>query len=201
MDPVYGYEAINVEAQQSDPSSLLNWMRNMIALRKLFRVFGRGTLEFLHPANRKVLAYLRRYEDEQVLCVANLSRFAQPVELDLSALAGMLPVEMLGYVEFPLIRREPYRLTLGPYGFMWFEFHGDPRAVAARRLPDTGGRAAARRVARLGRLVRRVPAGAVGDERCCRASCPPSGGSGQSPARSWRPGWKTGVPWPIRGRC
>jgi maltose alpha-D-glucosyltransferase/alpha-amylase len=132
MDPIYGYEAVNVEAQQSDPSSLLNWTRNMIALRKLFRVFGRGTLEFLHPANRKVLAYVRRHEGEQVLCVANLSRFAQPVELDLSAYEGMLPVEMLGYVEFPIIRREPYRLTLGPYGFMWFEFHGESQAVAAR---------------------------------------------------------------------
>ena len=90
MDPVWGYEAVNVEAQQSDPSSLLNWMRNMIALRKLFRVFGRGSIEFLDPANRKVLAYLRRDEDEQVLCVANLSRFAQPVDLDLSELEGMV---------------------------------------------------------------------------------------------------------------
>ncbi len=132
MDPIYGYEAVNVEAQQSDPSSLLNWTRNMIALRKLFRVFGRGTLEFLHPANRKILAYMRRYEGELVLCVANLSRFAQPVELDLSAFEGMLPVEMLGYVEFPVIRREPYRLTLGAYAFMWFEFHGDPQTLAAR---------------------------------------------------------------------
>jgi maltose alpha-D-glucosyltransferase/alpha-amylase len=132
MDPIYGYEAVNVEAQQSDPSSLLNWTRNMIALRKLFRVFGRGTLEFLHPANRKVLAYIRHLEGEQVLCVANLSRFAQPVELDLSAYEGMLPVEMLGYVEFPVIRREPYRITLGPYGFMWFEFHGQPQAAGAR---------------------------------------------------------------------
>ena len=132
MDPIYGYEGLNVEAQQGDPSSLLNWTRNMIALRKLFRVFGRGSLEFLHPASRKVLAYVRRFENEQVLCVANLSRFAQPVELDLSAYEGMLPVEMLGYVEFPVIRREPYRLTLGPYGFMWFEFHGDPQAMAAR---------------------------------------------------------------------
>jgi maltose alpha-D-glucosyltransferase / alpha-amylase len=126
MDPVYGYEAINVEAQQNDPSSLLNWMRNMIALRKLFRVFGRGTLEFLQPANRKILAYLRRYGTEQVLCVANLSRFAQPVELDLSQLEGMTPVEMLGFVDFPTIGRRPYPLTLGPYGFLWFELHGTP---------------------------------------------------------------------------
>jgi len=123
MDPVWGYEAINVEAQQTDPSSLLNWMRNMIALRKLFRVFGRGSIEFLNPENRKVLAYLRRYGDEQVLCVANLSRFAQPVDLDLSDLDGTIPVEMLGYVEFPPIQRQPYRLTLAPYGFLWLELH------------------------------------------------------------------------------
>ncbi len=122
-DPVFGYEAINVEAQQSDQASLLNWMRNMIALRKLFRVFGRGTLEFLQPANRKILAYLRRYDGEQLLCVANLSRFAQPVDLDLMALEGMIPVEMLGYVEFPRITKQPYRLTLAPYGFLWLELH------------------------------------------------------------------------------
>ena len=131
MDPVWGYEALNVEAQQSEPSSLLNWMRNMIALRKLFRVFGRGTLEFLAPANRKILAYLRRFDGEQILCVMNLSRFAQPVDLDLAELAGMTPVEMLGYVEFPPITREPYRLTLGPYGFFWLEMHGTPQG------PDT----------------------------------------------------------------
>jgi len=121
MDPVYGYEAVNVEAQQSEPSSLLNWTRHMIALRKLFHVFGRGTIEFLHPTNRKILAYLRRSDTEQVLCVANLSRFAQPFELDLSALAGMTPVEMRGYVEFPRIGKTPYPLTLGPYSFLWFE--------------------------------------------------------------------------------
>ena len=121
MDPIYGYDAVNVEAQLADSSSLLHWMRNMIALRKLFRVFGRGTLEFLSPANRKILAYLRRYETDQVLCVANLSRFSQPVELDLSSLAGMTPVEMLGYTEFPRIDTQPYRLSLGPYGFFWFE--------------------------------------------------------------------------------
>jgi maltose alpha-D-glucosyltransferase/alpha-amylase len=134
MDPVYGYEAINVEAQQSDPSSLLHWMRNMIALRKLFRVFGRGTLEFLEPENRKVLAYIRKYGDDQILCVANLSRFGQPVELDLSALAGMAPVEMLGYTEFPTIGRTPYRLTLGPYAFFWFELQGTPEPIEVRTM-------------------------------------------------------------------
>jgi maltose alpha-D-glucosyltransferase / alpha-amylase len=121
MDPVWGYQAINVEAQQGDPSSLLNWMRNMIALRKLFSVFGRGTLKFLDPANRKVLAYLRQYEDETVLCIANLSRFAQPVDLDLAELEGMVPVEMLGYVEFPPVGRQPYRFTLASYSFLWLE--------------------------------------------------------------------------------
>jgi maltose alpha-D-glucosyltransferase/alpha-amylase len=126
MDPVWGYEGLNVEAQQSDPSSLLSWMRNMIALRKLFQVFGRGTLSFLNPTNRKILAYIREYKNEKVLCVANLSRFAQPVELDLAAYAGMVPVEMLGYVEFPRIRSTAYPLTVGPYGFLWLELQPSP---------------------------------------------------------------------------
>ena len=135
MDPVWGYQAVNVEAQQDDTSSLLNWMRNMIALRKLFQVFGRGSFEVLNPANRKVLAYVRRYREEQVLCVANLSRFAQPVDLDLGGMEGMTPVEMLGYVEFPAIGSQAYRLTLAPYGFLWLELHntreearGNPRS-------------------------------------------------------------------------
>jgi maltose alpha-D-glucosyltransferase/alpha-amylase len=131
MDAVYGYQTVNVDAQQSDPSSLLLWMRNLIALRKLFRVFGRGSIEFLDTGNRKILAYLRRYEDEVVLCVANLSRFAQPAELDLSAFDGMRPLEMLGYVEFPVIGRRPYALTPGPYAFMWFELQGTPEPAVA----------------------------------------------------------------------
>jgi len=142
MDPVWGYEAINVEAQQSDPSSLLSWMRNMIALRKLFRVFGRGSLKFLHPANRKVLAYVREDGDERVLCVANLSRFPQPAQLDLSEYAGLIPVEMLGYVEFPKIEKTPYPVTLNQYGFLWLELQGalepeeepEPPANAGLRL-------------------------------------------------------------------
>jgi len=123
MDPVYGYAAINVEGQQGDPSSLLSWMRNMIALRKIFRVFGRGTIEFLDPENRKILAYLRRSPDADILCVANLSRFPQPVALDLAGFDGMKPVEMMGYVEFPRIGKQPYPLTLGAYEFFWFELH------------------------------------------------------------------------------
>jgi maltose alpha-D-glucosyltransferase/alpha-amylase len=121
MDPVYGYQAVNVEAQESDSASMLHWMRNMIRLRSLFKVFGRGTVEFLQPPNRRVLAYVRRYGDDVILCVANLSRAAQPVELDLSPLAGLIPVEMLGYTEFPSIGTAPYFLTLGPHGFYWFE--------------------------------------------------------------------------------
>jgi len=127
MDPIWGYQAINVEAQQSDPSSLLHWTRNMIALRKLFQVFGRGTLEFLAPENLKVLAYIRDYQSldsshsETILCVANLSRFAQPVALDLAKYAERQPVEMLGYVAFPEITMQPYTLTLAPYSFFWLE--------------------------------------------------------------------------------
>jgi len=136
MDPIWGYQAINVEAQQSDASSLLHWTRNMIALRKIFQVFGRGTLQFLHPENRKVLAYIREFtgEDghsETVLCVANLSRFAQPVALDLARYAGRQPVEMLGYVPFPLINETPYAITLAPYSFFWLELQ-----PAAARRPD-----------------------------------------------------------------
>ncbi|MFP5204333.1 MAG: maltose alpha-D-glucosyltransferase, partial [Acidobacteriota bacterium] len=128
MDPIYGYQVVNVEAQLSDQSSLLHWTHNMIALRKLFQVFGRGTLTFLNPANRKILAYLRDLDrgdgtHETVLCVANLSRFAQPVSLDLAAYAGMQPVEMLGYVPFPTITRDPFVLSLAPYSFLWLELH------------------------------------------------------------------------------
>jgi maltose alpha-D-glucosyltransferase/alpha-amylase len=135
MDPVWGYEAINVEAQQSDPSSLLSWMRNMIALRKLFQVFGRGTLKFLHPANRKVLAYIREDGDQRVLCVANLSRFPQPARLDLSEYAGLTPVEMLGYVEFPKIEKSLYAITLNQYGFLWLELQGELEPQRAEQPP------------------------------------------------------------------
>jgi maltose alpha-D-glucosyltransferase / alpha-amylase len=112
---------VNVEAQESDAASLLRWMRNMIRLRKQFKVFGRGTMEFLAPPNRKVLAYIRRYRDDVILCVANLSRTVQPAELDLCRFAGLMPVEMLGFTEFPTIGSTPYFLTLAPYGFYWFE--------------------------------------------------------------------------------
>jgi maltose alpha-D-glucosyltransferase/alpha-amylase len=121
MDAIYGYQSVNVEAQQLDSSSMLQWTKNLIGLRKLFDAFGTGALEMLHPANRKVLAYIRRDKRDTILCVANLARSVQPVELDLSAYAGAVPVEMLGYNDFPVIGQAPYFLTLGPYGFYWFE--------------------------------------------------------------------------------
>ena len=139
MDPIWGYQAINVEAQEQDTSSLLHWTRNMIALRKLFQVFGRGSLEFLKPENRKVLAYIREFdsatESQRVVCVANLSRFAQPVTLDLSRFAGMVPVEMLGYVPFPKIDKTPYAITLGPYAFLWLELQ-DAVVAEAETTPQ-----------------------------------------------------------------
>jgi maltose alpha-D-glucosyltransferase / alpha-amylase len=124
-DPVYGTAAVNVEAQLHDRSSLLHWMRNMIRLRRQFRVFGRGSIEFLAVANRKILAFVRRWESDTILCVANLSRHAQPVELDLAGFQGLTPVEMLGYTPFPVIGRSPYVLALGGYGFSWFELRRD----------------------------------------------------------------------------
>jgi len=121
LDPVYGYQSINVEAQQRDPSSLLHWMKRLISLRKQFPVFGRGSIELLTPSNRTILAYLRSYESTKVLCVANLSRFVQPVHLDLSSLTGLTPIEMFGKTEFPRIEQTPYFLTLSPHAFYWFQ--------------------------------------------------------------------------------
>jgi len=120
IDPEYHYEAINVDAQQNNPHSLLWWMKRLIALRKRYKAFGRGTLEFLQPDNPKILAFLRRHEEECVLVVANLSRFVQYVELDLSAFKGVHPIEMFGRVTFPAIGDLPYLLTLGPHSFFWF---------------------------------------------------------------------------------
>lgn len=120
MDPIYGYGAVNVEAQLRDRSSLLNWMKHVLTLRKNHQAFGRGELVFLHPGNRKILAYLRLYEDDIILCVSNLSRAAQAVELDLSAYKGCVPVEMLGHTTFPPIGELPYLLTLPGYNYYWF---------------------------------------------------------------------------------
>jgi maltose alpha-D-glucosyltransferase/alpha-amylase len=121
MDPVYGYQAVNVEAQLRTPTSLLRWLHRFIALRKAHPVFALGTYEALRSENAKILAHIRRYEDEIALCVHNLSRSAQAVELDLSRFEGMIPEEMLGRTRFPRIGELPYLLTLGGRGFYWFQ--------------------------------------------------------------------------------
>jgi len=124
MDPIYGYQSVNVESQARDQHSLLNWMRTMLAVRRQHRAFGRGTQRFLYPANRKILAYVREHADdngdEVLLCVSNLSRTAQAVELDLSAFAGRTPIDIVGGAVFPAIGQLNYLLTLPPYAFFWF---------------------------------------------------------------------------------
>ncbi len=126
IDPEYHYEALNVEAQQNNPHSLLWWMKRLIALRKRHRAFGRGTMEFLRPENAKVLAFVRRFEDESILIVANLSRFVQYVELDLKGFRGMVPEELFGRSRFPVIGESPYPLTMGPHSFYWFALSAAP---------------------------------------------------------------------------
>jgi maltose alpha-D-glucosyltransferase / alpha-amylase len=135
MDPVYGHEAINVEAQERAPFSLLHWMKRMIALRKQHPVFGRGSIQFISTANRKVLTYVRRFENDVVLCVANLARTVQPVEIPLREFDGLTPVEMLGQTEFPRIGEHPYFLTLAPYGFYWFSLQEVVTPITARTVP------------------------------------------------------------------
>jgi maltose alpha-D-glucosyltransferase/alpha-amylase len=137
MDPIYGYESVNVEAQTRDRSSLLNWMKRMLVTRKGSQAFGRGTLRFIRPGNRKILVYLREYGDDSILCVANLARSAQPVEIDLAAYKGRVPIEMLGRTTFPPIGDLPYLLTLPGYGFYWFKLSTDAPAPSwhDERLP------------------------------------------------------------------
>jgi maltose alpha-D-glucosyltransferase/alpha-amylase len=141
IDPEYHYETVNVEAQQQNPSSLLQWMRQIIALRAQHTVFGRGSIEFLYPENAKVLAFIRADADHRVLVVANLSRFAQGVQLDLHEYRGAVPVELFGGTEFAHVGEGAYQLTLGPYGFYWFSLESqrtDGHAVFhdGRDLPE-----------------------------------------------------------------
>ena len=135
IDPVYGFQSINVEAQQREASSLLNWMKRIIALRKRYKAFGRGGIEFLSPENRKILAYIRRYEDQVLLCVANLSRFVQPVAIDLSEFRGFTPFELFGRGRFPIISDGLYPLTVAPTGFIWFQLEANPEVTAATTAP------------------------------------------------------------------
>ena len=133
IDPEYHYEAVNVETQQNNPDSLLWWMKHMIALRKHFKAFGRGSIEFLQPENRKVLAFLRRYAGETILIVANLSKLAQQTKLDLSQFVGWRPVDLFGRIQFDPITDGKYYFTLGPHGFYWFSL--EPQPVEATRVP------------------------------------------------------------------
>jgi maltose alpha-D-glucosyltransferase / alpha-amylase len=133
LDPEYHYEAINVEAQMRNPHSLLWWMRRVLALRKNWRALGEGHVEFLAPRNRRVLAYILRFEQEILLVLANLSRFPQPVELDLSAFKGRTPVELFGRTPFPAIGELPFFLTPGPHGFYWFSLEAPTPAIAETR--------------------------------------------------------------------
>lgn len=135
QDPVYGYQSVNVEAQLENPSSLLHWTRRMIHIRRQHDAFGLGTFEDLGGSNPTVLSYVRELpkadgRDDVILCVNNLSRFPQPVELDLRKFEGRVPVELIGGVPFPAIGELPYLLTLSGHGFYWFRLTD----------PDTTGR-------------------------------------------------------------
>jgi maltose alpha-D-glucosyltransferase / alpha-amylase len=138
MDPVYGYEAVNVEAQSRSLSSLLSATKRLISVRKSTLAFGRGSMTFVRPANRAVLAYVREYKGEVILCVANLSRAAQATQLDLSAWKERIPLEMLGRTRFPAIGELPYMITLAPYGFYWFQLEAPDKSepVAPRVVPE-----------------------------------------------------------------
>ncbi len=136
-DPVYSYQAVNVAAQERLATSPLNTLRRLIAARRRSPAFGRGSIEFLKPRNQSVLAYLRCWQDDTVLIVANLSGRPQPVELNLTALEGAVPVEMLGDTRFPPIGREPYFLSLGPHGFYWLRLQGRQRRPVRYGIEDT----------------------------------------------------------------
>ncbi|HEY0178334.1 MAG TPA: maltose alpha-D-glucosyltransferase [Dokdonella sp.] len=135
MDPVSGYGAVNVESQRRNLHSLLNWTRRMLSVRQRHRVFGRGDITFLRPRNRKILAYLRRLDEQTVLCVANLSHASQAVELDLAEFDGFVPVELVDGTPFPPIGKLTYLLTLPPYGFYWFELRSGATMPGRRGSP------------------------------------------------------------------
>ncbi len=139
IDPEYHYEMVNVEGQQNNPSSLLWWMKRIIDHRKEYKAFSRGSIEFLTPSNRRVLAFLRRYEEETVLVVANLSRFPQYASLDLSRFRGMTPMELFGRADFPTVTDQPWTITVGAHGFFWFAMEN--RAALQESITVPGGAA------------------------------------------------------------
>lgn len=135
MDAIYGYESVNVEAQSRSLSSLLSWTKRLISVRKSTLAFGRGSMTFIRPSNRSVLAYVRQHGDEAILCVANLSRSAQATELDLAHWKERVPQEMLGRTNFPPIGDLPYLVTLAPYGFYWFRLNEKPASAPEQAVP------------------------------------------------------------------
>ena len=137
IDPEYHFETRNVEAQQNNPNSLLWWMRRLIRLRKQHPAFGRGSLDFLYPENRRVLAFFRRFEGKTILVIANLSRFVQPVELNLNEFEGHTPVEMFGGTEFPVVTDENYLFMLGPNAFYWFSLERRQKAIESEGASTT----------------------------------------------------------------
>ena len=181
MDSVYGFEAVNVEAQSRSPSSLLNWMKRLIAARRSRRAFGRGALRFLYPSNRKVIAYLRVLDDEIILCVANLSRSPRRWSSTSPNSAGASRSNLLGRSVFPTVGELPYLLTLQAHSFFWFDLLPVAQEDAARaggtaRIPDVGDAA---------RLVRPIPPAqsAAARERCDpRLSAAPALVRGEGPA-------------------
>lgn len=128
MDPAYSYETVNVETQHKNPNSLLWWMKRLITLRNHFKAFGRGALEFLHSKNPKILAFIRHYQEEEILIIGNFSRSIQYAELDLAEYKGAVPYELFGRTPFPIIGEQPYFLTLHPYSFYWFGLHYEKHA-------------------------------------------------------------------------
>jgi maltose alpha-D-glucosyltransferase/alpha-amylase len=186
QDPIFGFQGVNVEAQQQSPGSLLNWMKRLITVRQARRTFGRGTITFLYPRNRKILAYLREFEGEAILCVFNLSRNAQAFDLDLAQFQGRVPIEMLGRTAFPTISSTEacYRLSLPGYAFYWFvlaeagkpggpEPAVEPCRSSSRSSSPTAGAGSAR-----------AGSAATSSGRCCPTTCPSSAGSRPRTRRS-----------------
>ena len=188
IDPEYHSQAVNVEAQQQNPTSLLWWMKRLIALRQRHKAFGRGTLEVLHPDNRKVFAFIRRFEDEAILCVFNLSRHVQCAELDLSEFRGAVPIELFGNLRFPAVGELPYFITLGPHGFYWFSLECEPAETAPKRPLVS-------RVGAMGRPSSGDRRGAS-SRRSSLRTWPNAAGSGTRAARSPRPPCSSASPFP-----
>ena len=140
VDPPYGFQGINVAAQERVKTSLLRWMRRLVGVRKEHRAFGRGTFEPIQAGNKRVLVFMRRFQGETLLCVNNLSRYAQFVELDLAEFHGCVPVDLWSNQPFPQIGELPYLLTMGPHGFYWFRLVSAEEAPPAAGTPDPGAR-------------------------------------------------------------